>query len=169
MIIDRIRHARRLAVVAAALIAITAGVQPNHADGIVSLWSSEIGSTGPAGASALLRLRIPFGGAPATTRQPTISLSFGSSWRDAPGSPYLANYHFVPGAEFGVTLRGDPVLRFGSFDLRNLAAEAEGETFCGRNKGLCIVGGIAIAAGLIYWLADEKNTHSCEYAAGCPT
>ena len=118
------------------------------------------GATMPAGTMAMLRMRIPFGGATTPLSQSTLGLSFGSSWRDVPGSTSLTGGRFVPTVEAGVSFRGDPVLRLGTFDISSTranleAAQGEGRTFCGRNLALCIIGGAAIIGGVGYFLYCE--------------
>jgi len=103
-------------------------------------------------------VRVPFGGEGTASSQPMVGLMFGSSLKVGLGSPSPQAYRFIPTIEAGLTLRGEPVLRLGSFQarldqLRAAAEGAQGETFCGRNPVVCIGGGIAVVAVAIVALA----------------
>ena len=47
----------------------------------------------------------------------TVTLTFGSSWRDQTGSPDFTGPRYVSVLEAGVTFDGDPVLKVGDVDL----------------------------------------------------
>jgi hypothetical protein len=92
-----------------------------------------------------------------------LGLSFGSTWRDAPGASNSIGYRFVPTAELGMTFTGEPIVRLGPFDMSpngaNLeVSNAQGESFCGRNLTLCIVGGVAIIAVIIAVAAPSRDS-----------
>jgi hypothetical protein len=76
-------------------------------------------------------------------------------------------YRFVPTAEFGMTFNGDPIVRLGSFDMTPNGAgleitKAQGESFCGRNLILCIVGGAAIVAVVVAVAASASSRNPDE-------
>jgi hypothetical protein len=124
---------------------------------------------------AMLGLRISFGGEVPVERAARLGLTFGTQWRNAPGSGQLAAYRFLPTAEAVFTLSGEIVLKFGTVHIRRSVNgigvnEAQGEdTFCGRNTKLCVAG-VFLGAALIFLLADEKGQKEpCIDGNGCPT
>lgn len=126
-----------------------------------------------AGHTAMLGLRIPFGSEGNASSQPIVGLMVGSSWRAAPGSMTPQAHRFVPTVEAGLSLRGDPILRLRSLDVRldQLRASAEGgggQTFCGRNLAVCIVGGVAIAAVVVVALAGSDECNPLDYPDAPP-
>jgi len=101
-----------------------ADIESCYAQGLVRdpLVNQEAVFRGP---TAMLGLRIPFGAASQNAPAPRLTLGFGTSWQDAVGLANLAGYRFVPSAEAGFTLSGEPVLHLGSIDLlRELRASA---------------------------------------------
>ena len=125
------------------------------------------------GARAMLGLRIPFGGNVPTESQSTLALRLGSSWRDAPGSFAAGGYRFVPAMEAGFTLRGEPVFKFGAFDIAASAnaegGEPEKRFFCAENAAICLIGG-ALAIGGVVWAVSAANRGDngpCLWAQGC--
>ena len=78
---------------------------------------SQAGAAIPAGPTAMLRLRIPFGGESAAGSQPALTLSLGTAWRDPLGSSDFAGQRYTPAFEAGLALTGSPVLRLGSADM----------------------------------------------------
>jgi hypothetical protein len=142
---------KRIARAFIALAFLAAQITPSSAQGLAGSALPQRGATSFAGHAAMLGVRIPFGGEGTVSSRTMVGLMFGSSLRSGPGSTSPQAYRFVPTVEAGLTLRGDPILRLSSFEVRldRLRAQAEGaggETFCGRNPGVCIAGGIAIVA-----------------------
>lgn len=162
----------RLKRFARAVIALTflAGqIAPSYAQGFAGSGLPQRGVTSFAGHAAMLGVRIPLGGAGTVSSRPMVGLMFGSSLRAVPGSTSAQAYRFVPTVEAGLTLRGDPILRLSSFEvrvdqLRAAAEDAGGETFCGRNPGVCIAGGIAIVAVAVVALTGGDD--NCTSAPG---
>lgn len=163
--LDRVSVSKRLASAVTALTFFAASTEVSHAYGIDTSNRLQHGAAVSGGSAAMLRLRIPFGGESTTASQAMFGLSFGSTWRDAPGVPNPVGYRFVPRAELGMTLNGDPILRLGSFDITpndaNLdVTEAQGESsFCGRNLALCIIGGVVIV-GVVIFVVAARNSPS---------
>jgi hypothetical protein len=158
---------KRFARVLTALAFLTPSIAPSYAQGLAG------GAASYAGPTAMLGVRIPFGGEGIASSQGIVGLRFGSTWRASPGSTSPQAYRFVPSVEAGFSLRGNPILRLSSFEVRldQLRASAEGaaqrETFCGRNLSLCIIGGVALAAVLVLALGDWENcTPSDDYPPG---
>ena len=121
----------------------------------------------------MLRLRLSVAGGTSAASDSTVGLSFGSSWRAGPGAGF-AGYRFVPTAEAGLTLRGEPVLKLGAFDVAVSGANAEagetaGRSFCAENPPLCLIGAAAAVLGLIWAIdkATDRDEHPCPWAAGC--
>jgi len=157
----------------AALAFLTANIAPSYAQGLAGGALPQHGAASYAVHAAMLGVRIPFGGEGTASSQPIVGLMFGSSWRAGPGSMSPQAYRFIPTVEAGLSVRGDPVLRLSSFELRldRLHASAEGtdqgETFCGRHLSLCIIGGVAIVAVAVLALGDWENcSPSDEYPPG---
>ena len=146
--------ARRFACVSTAAFLFVAGNELAHASGL----DQHPGV--PSGTTATLGLRVPLGGRLPAASQSTLGLRFGSSWRDAPGSIAPGGYRFVPAMEAGFTLRGEPVLKLGAFDIA-ASANAEGgqserRYFCAENPWICLIGaGVAIAG--VVWAVSEAN------------
>ena len=138
-------------------LAVFAASTEGHAYGIDASNGLQHGAAVYGGSAAMLGLRVTFGGDPKTAPQPMVGLSFGSVWRDAPNALVSRGYRFVPGAELGMTFRGEPILRAGSLNAAPTSPDADvsraqGEsTFCGRNLGLCIGGAVVTAA--VIWIA----------------
>jgi hypothetical protein len=134
-----------------ALVLVAAQIVPSYAQGFAGSALSQRSATSYAGHAAMLGVRVPLGGEGTISSRTMIGLMFGSSLRPSLGSTSPYGNRFLPTVEAGLTLRGDPILRVGSFEMRmdqiRAAAEgAEGETFCGRNPVVCIGAGIAIVA-----------------------
>jgi hypothetical protein len=136
-------------------------IEPSYAHGLADLRRDGV----YAGPAAMFGIRIPLGGEARRSAQPIVSLGVGASWRAAPGPLDLGGtYRFTNSAELAFSLRDDPVLRLGSFELtpdrlRASAEEGEASTFCGRNLGACIVlavTGVALVAGGAF-LAAHKD------------
>jgi hypothetical protein len=152
-----------------ALAFLTANTTPSYAQGVAGSAFPQRGATSYAGPAAVLGVRIPFGGEGTAASQPMVGLRFGSSWQAGPGSMSPQTYRFIPTVEAGLSFRGDPILRLSSFEvvdrLRASAEAAQGDTFCGRNLALCIVGGIAIVAIAVVALAGSDD---CEPSDNYP-
>lgn len=153
---------KRFARALIALAFLTANIAPSYAQGVAGSAFPQRGAASYAGPAAVLGVRIPLGGKETAASQPIVGLRFGSSWRAAPGSTSPQAYNFIPTVEAGLSLRGDPVLKLGSLDVRRdqLRASAEGaqrETFCGRNLGVCILVGVAVVAVAIVALAGSDD------------
>ena len=147
---------RRFARALIALAFLAGTIAPSYAQGLEA--------ASYAGPTAMMGLRIPFGGKGTPTSQPMFGLRFGSSWQARPGSISPQPYRFIPAVEAGLSLRGDPILRLSSFQVRldQLRAAADGaerESFCGRNLAICILGGVALA-GII--IAIAAGSDDCE-------
>lgn len=130
-------------------VAFLAGtIVPSYAQGVAGSGASYAGPT------AVVGVRIPFGGRGTPSSQPVVGLRFGSSWQVAPGSANAQALSFIATIEAGLSFRGDPVLRLGSLDvghdqLRAAAEGTQGQSFCGRNLAVCIIGGLAIVGGIV--------------------
>lgn len=165
------RFTKRLARGLAALAFLIANTTPGLAQGVdgSALQRTAASYAGPA---VMLGARIPFGGEATTRSQSIVGLRFGASWRASPGSAGPQGSSFVPTVEAGLSLSGDPVLRLSGFDVRlgQLRAQAEGaqgESFCGRNLSLCIIGGVALVGVAVLALGDWENcTPSDDYPPG---
>jgi hypothetical protein len=156
---------KRLARALTALAFLIANVSPSYAQGLAGSGFPQRGAASFAGHAAMLGVRIPFGGEEVGS-QPIVGLMFGSSWRAGPGSMGPQAHRFTPTIEAGLSLRGDPVLRLSSFEVRldqlHAAPEdAQGETFCRRNPGLCIAGVTAVAAAVVV-VVLAAGSESCE-------
>ena len=150
-----------------ALVFITATIAPSYAQTVAAGTSSQRGAASYAGPTAMLGVRIPFGGEAKTSSQGIVGLRFGSSWRADLGSTGPQASRFMSTIEAGLSLRGDPILRLNSFEVRldglRAAAEgAQGEGFCGRNVGVCIAGGVALAAVVVFALAGGSDDCDAE-------
>lgn len=76
------------------------------------------------GRAVMLSLRVPLGIDSRTLMQPTLGLSYGTTWRN---SSNLSS-RFVPIGEAGFSFDGQPVLRLGSIDfIANLSRRADAE------------------------------------------
>src|SRR5690348_1839141 len=100
---------KRLAHALIALAFLIGNIAPGYAQGV--------GATSYAGPTAMIGVRIPFGGVSKPSSQPMIGLRFGSSWQTGAGTMSLQGYRFIPAVEAGFSLRGDPILRLSSFDV----------------------------------------------------
>ena len=145
---------KRFASVLTALVFLTANIAPSYAQNLAGGALPQRGATSYAGPAAMLGLRIPFGGEGSVASKGTVGLRLGSSWQAGPGWAGPQAHNFIPTVEAGLSLRGDPVLKLSSFQVRldQLRAQAEGaqpQTFCGRNLAVCILGGVAIVAVVI--------------------
>jgi|RhiMethySRZTD1v2_1073278.scaffolds.fasta_scaffold996434_1 hypothetical protein len=162
------RKAKRGSVVAAMIAAVIASGPPAHAQNLVA-------QSQPTGGAAMLGMRISFGGELPFRRSARFGLTFGSYWRDVPGSAQFAGYRFLPTAEVGLTLSGEAVLKLGPIQIRR-AVNGLGvdepqreEGFCARNVKLCVAG-VFLGLALIFLLADEKGyKEPCIDGNGCPT
>ena len=151
---------RRFVSAATGLAVLMACSEPSYAAGLADLHRESVVYGGPA---AMLGVRVPFGGEARHSAQPIVGFGVGSSWRAAPGSFDTGGYGFIRSAELGFSLRGDPFLRLGSFDLgterfRASAEEGEASTYCGRNLGVCIglaAAGVALVLGVGFVLAHN--------------
>jgi hypothetical protein len=148
-----------------ALAFLTTGTEPSRANGRADLHREGVVYAGPA---AMFGLRVPFGGESRYPTQPIVGFSVGSSWHAAPGSLDLGGYRFIRSAELGVSFRGDPVLKLGSFDLRPdrlraSAEEGEASTFCGRNLGACLVIG-TVGVVFVAAVAFKASGHDGAFA-----
>jgi hypothetical protein len=137
-------------------------IAPSYAQNLTGSAAPQRGAASFAGPAAMLGVRISFGAERMASSQPVVGLRFGASWRADPGSMSPQSYRFIPTAEVGFSFRGDPILRLGSYEVRlntlhASAAEAQGGTFCGRNLGLCIAGGVAVAAVAVIVLVGSDN------------
>jgi len=103
---------KRFARVLIALAFLTANIAPGYAQNLAA------GAASYAGLTAMLGVRIPFGGEGTASSQGIVGLSFGSTWRAGPGSTSPQAYRFIPSVEAGFSLRGDPILRLSSFQVR---------------------------------------------------
>ncbi len=154
---------KRVAAVVTALTLFTATTEMSHAYGIDASNGLQHSAVVSGGSAAMLSLRIPFGGTSTTASQTMLGLSFGSTWRDAPGTLNPAGYRFVPRAELGMTLNGDPIFKLGSFDIGQSNAnldinKAQGESsFCGRNLRVCIGIGVVALFGIALLVGLEKK------------
>ena len=149
-----IRFMKRLAHALIALAFPIGNIAPSYAQGF--------GATSYAGATAMIGVRIPFGGMSKPSSQPMIGLRFGSSWQAGPGTMSPLGYRFVPAVEAGFSLRGNPILRLSSFDVldqvRAAAEDAPRQTFCGRNLSLCILAGVAVGVVAIVAIAGSQDS-----------
>ena len=154
------RYKRQFVGAATAIMFWSAGICTSYANELSLGSYQQSGSLAPTGTAAMLLLRIPFGGDASRQSRPTLSLSAGTTWRTEFESQDFAGFRYTPGIEAGFALGGEPVLRLGSIDVHKMFAQqwnadnagssgTEGATFCGRNLALCIVGGIAVAAGVV--------------------
>ena len=136
-----------------ALAFLIANIAPSYAQGLAT--------ASYAGPAAMMGVRIPFGGKGTPSSQPMVGLRFVSSWQAEPGSTSPQGYRFTPAVEVGLSFRGDPILRLGSFELLDqLRASAEGtqrETFCGRNLGICLGGAAVIIAVAVLAFGDSEG------------
>jgi hypothetical protein len=108
------RDAKRVSVVAAMIAVVITSGPPAHAQNLVAQSQPMIAT----GGAAMLGIRISFGGELPFRRSARIGLTFGSYWRDVPGSAQLAGYRFLPTAEAGLTLSGEAVLKLGPIQIR---------------------------------------------------
>ena len=116
------------------------------------------------GATGMVTLRIPFGGDRRDTA-PRLTLGFGTSWQNPRASADFASYRFVPSAEAGFTLTGDPLLRLGAIDLlRELRATAnEGASATGEGTPTWVwwaLGG-AVVLGVTWAILAAQGTSGC--------
>ena len=144
-----------------ALAFLIANIAPSYAQ---NLTYQQRGATSFAGHAAMLGVRIPFGGERTVSSRPIVGLMVGPSWQATLGSTGVQGYRFNPTIEAGLSLRGEPVLRLSTFNvrldqLRASAEGAEGGTFCGRNLAVCILGGVAIVAVVV---ALAVGSDDCE-------
>jgi hypothetical protein len=164
--------AKRLLSVVTALAFFATNIELCYANGLTGDSYPEYGPAARADTAAMLLLRVPFGGQSQTLSQPTLNLSLGSFWREAPGSLSASSVRFVPAMELGVTLRGEPSLRLGSVDAvqelssRISAQGDDGEGWSADTWLLILLGGVA-TAGIIYGLTIKGPPKSCKVP--CPS
>jgi hypothetical protein len=120
MVVSRIG----LGTLIAATTFLLADVQPGHAQGMAPSPLGHHGVAVPDGLAAMVQVRVPFGDERVSRRDKrkrgarrTISLTFGTSWRDQTGSPDFTGPRYLSTLEAGITFDGDPVVKFGSVDL----------------------------------------------------
>jgi hypothetical protein len=128
----------------------------------VPSYAQTLGAVSYAGSTAMMSVRIPFGGKGTTSSRPMVGLRFGSSWQAGPGSMSPQGYRFIPAVEAGFSFRGDPILKLASFDvldqLRVAAEGTERQSFCGRNLSLCILAGVAVGVVAIVAIAGSQDS-----------
>ena len=108
----------------------------------------------PAGDTAMLNLRIPFGALRKSESKPRLTFAYGPSWRDAPGPAHGGVPYFMPNVEAGLTLGGNPILSLGSIDLMKsigarINASSEPNSGSG-NRALYVIAAV-VAVGLVVW------------------
>ena len=114
----------------------------------------------------MLSLRIPFGAEGQNAPAPRLTLGFGTSWQDAVGLANLAGYRFVPSADAGFTLSGEPVLQLGPIDLlrelRAVANEGTGETTGGGTPTWVwwALGGVVVL-GVTWGILASQGNNLC--------
>ena len=139
---------KRLACAAVASASLSTSASMSHANEFAAV------SAGPA---TMLRLQVPLSGASSVSPQPKLTLSAGSSWRDAPGAVHPLNSRFVPSMEAGFTLGGSPILSLGSIDLmKNFGARMNASSepgSVGDNRAFFLIGAV-VAVGLVVWAVN---------------
>jgi hypothetical protein len=113
----------------------------------------------------MLSLRIAFGAESQNAPAPKLTLGFGTSWQDASGLANLAGYRFVPSAEAGFTLSGEPVLHLGPInllrELRASAAAAGATTGGGTPTWVWWALGGVVVLGVTWGILASKGTNVC--------
>jgi hypothetical protein len=159
------RRTQISAVLAVSIVLAMTASASSYAEGLVRdpLVTEEAVLRGPTG---MLTLRIPFGGDSQNPPAPRLTLGFGTSWQNAPASATFASYRFVPSAEAGFTLTGDPVLRLGPIDLlRELRATANEGASATTGGGTptwvwWALGGAAVL-GVTWAILASQGTSAC--------
>jgi hypothetical protein len=108
---------------AAFIVFCTAG--PSYAQGMARDPFPQRGVAVPDGLAAMVHVFVPVGDDKSRPRDRrrsrrsnrTVTLTFGTSWRDQTGSPDFTGPRYVSAFEAGVTFDGDPVLKVGDIDL----------------------------------------------------
>jgi hypothetical protein len=114
------------------------------------------------GPTAMLSLRIPFGAESQNAPAPRLTLGFGTSWQDSVGSTNLTGYRFVPTAEAGFTLSGEPVLQLGPIDrLREFRAAAPATTGRGTPTWVWWVLGGVVVLGVTWAILGSQDNNVC--------
>jgi hypothetical protein len=117
--------ARELALIGAAASFIFGTTNPSYAQGMAPSPFPQHGIAVPDGLAAMVHVVVPVGDDKPDPRDKrrvrrsnrTVTLSFGTSWRDQTGSPDFTGPRYLSTLEAGVTFDGDPVLKFGDVDL----------------------------------------------------
>jgi hypothetical protein len=159
-----------------ASLLIVTNFSSSHAAGVLDPNQA---SASPAGAGAMLKLLVPFGGNASTQRPASLALTAGPVWQTEERAPVSSNrvYH-VAAVELGVSLSGQPMARLGGIDLMSakpvrVAAEGEVGGADGQGNeeqpntgrtllliGLGVLGVIGIAA-VVDWSRDCKDVPNC--------
>jgi hypothetical protein len=83
----------------------------------MQLGPGQVAGSELKGAGVLMRLAVPFGGRKREKVQPTFGLTTGPMWQEPTDRFLPGRLYYVPSAEVGVSLKGDPVLTVGKVDL----------------------------------------------------
>ena len=116
---------RAFALVGSSAFLMLAATEPGHAQGMARDPFPQHGVAVPDGIAAMVHMHVPVGDDKPNNRDRrrgrrsnrTVTLTFGSSWRDQTGSPDFTGPRYVGVLEAGVTFDGDPVLKVGDVDL----------------------------------------------------
>ena len=125
-------------------------------------WDQLNQHAGPAvmsGTAAMLRLRVPFGGADRQRSQPTLALTAGPEWQELAGSPNIVRYSSGEmSVEAGWTFAGEQFVRAGSVDMLNVArVRVNASGLDDVPTWVYIAGGIALVAIVVVVASSRKS------------
>jgi hypothetical protein len=167
---------QRLVCAATASMLMLTAIGSSYAAGVADRGAQTVV---PAGAGAMLQLRVPFGGSASTRNQASIALTGGPVWRNEGQAPISAiTIYRTSAIELGISLSGQPVAKFGGIDLMHVgtvrtAAEEEtaepeeaGSEGChgsGTGHTLLLIGLGALAVIGIASIVDSERDRKVPY------
>src|SRR5215471_2837884 len=83
----------------------------------MQLGPGQVAGSELKGAGVLMRLTVPFGGRQREKMQPRLGVTSGPIWQEPTDRFVPGRVYYLPTAEAGVSLQGDPVLTVGKTDL----------------------------------------------------
>ena len=156
---NRIGMTRSITCVAAAFAILSANIDQAFAGVAWDPSNQHAVAAVPSGAVAMLRLRVPFGGADQRHSQPTLAFAAGPEWRDLSGSPDFVGYGSGGASvEAGWTFAGEPIVRLGSVDMLHAASvQANAAGLDDLPNWVYIAGGVAVIAIIAVAVSSGKK------------
>ena len=150
---------RNIVGVAVAFTVILANIDEAFAGVAWDQLNQHAGSAVVSGAAAMLRLRVPFGGADQHRSQTTLALTAGPEWRELPGSPDFVRYRSgETSVEAGWTFAGEQFVRVGSVEMLNAARlRANASSLDDIPTWVYIAGGVALVAIVVVAASSGKK------------